>query len=147
MSERCDRCGSVGEDRRTLWHACFYAMEETGVPFARRAVRGLVVEPAGTQLSTFGVEVPVWGDPDPGQEARDHPFYTLRVCKSCRADWLAAVAAWFRSPRAHPDGDADEREPPAVGSGIFVRRNGATVEVTREEWDRLYADRDKGGGA
>lgn len=23
-----------------------------------------------------------------------------------------------------------------VGSGIFVRRNGATVEVSREEWDR-----------
>jgi len=23
------------------------------------------------------------------------------------------------------------------GSGIFVRRNGATVEITRDEWDRL----------
>lgn len=25
-----------------------------------------------------------------------------------------------------------------VGSGIFVRRDGQTVEITREEWDREY---------
>lgn len=30
------------------------------------------------------------------------------------------------------------KEPvPHQGSGIFVRRNGATVEITREEWDEI----------
>ena len=36
MSEKCHRCGSVGEDRRTLWMACFYAMSELGIPFERK---------------------------------------------------------------------------------------------------------------
>lgn len=27
---------------------------------------------------------------------------------------------------------------PCTGSGIFVRRNGQTVEITREEWDRAF---------
>lgn len=27
-------------------------------------------------------------------------------------------------------------------SGIFIRRNGSTVEITREEWDELYPDRE-----
>lgn len=26
----------------------------------------------------------------------------------------------------------------SVGSGIFIRRNGQTVEITREEWDRAF---------
>jgi hypothetical protein len=28
------------------------------------------------------------------------------------------------------------------GSGIFIRRDGATVEISREEWDRLHPDRE-----
>lgn len=28
------------------------------------------------------------------------------------------------------------------GSGIFIRRDGSTVEISREEWDELYPDRD-----
>jgi hypothetical protein len=31
--ERCMRCGEEGEDRRTLWMACFYEMKELGIPF------------------------------------------------------------------------------------------------------------------
>ena len=31
---------------------------------------------------------------------------------------------------------------PAAGSGIFVRLNGATKEITREKWDRLYPGRE-----
>ena len=27
---------------------------------------------------------------------------------------------------------------PTAGSGIFVRRNGQTVEISREEWDRAF---------
>jgi hypothetical protein len=51
-------------------------------------------------------------------------FYTLRVCKDCRADWMTAIKGWFLNP--------SRRE--RCGSGIFVRRNGATIEITEEEW-------------
>lgn len=51
-------------------------------------------------------------------------FYTLRVCKDCRGDWMTAIKTWFN--------DKPVRE--SCGSGIFVRRNGVTVEITKEEW-------------
>ena len=57
MSEKCDRCGSVGSDRRTLLMRCFYAMEELGVPFGREvlldadpATLTRAKEPAGIDL-------------------------------------------------------------------------------------------------
>jgi len=31
---------------------------------------------------------------------------------------------------------------PRAGSGIFVRENGSTVEISREEWDRRYPGRE-----
>lgn len=53
-------------------------------------------------------------------------FYTLIVCKDCRADWMDAIKEWFeKKPKIE-----------SCGSGIFVRRNGATVEISQEEWDR-----------
>ena len=73
MDETCQRCGAVGEDRRTLWMACFYEMRETGLPF---------------ELQTVG----------------DRTFYTLRVCKTCRAEWMDFLKLWFRTPR-HQDSD------------------------------------------
>ena len=36
MSEKCDRCEEVGEDRRTLWHKCFYEMSELKIPFTKK---------------------------------------------------------------------------------------------------------------
>ena len=51
-------------------------------------------------------------------------FFTLRVCKECRAEWMAAIESWFKTVTL--------KESP--GSGIFVRRNGATVEISEEEW-------------
>ena len=35
-----------------------------------------------------------------------------------------------------------EAEPRPTGDRIFLRRDGQTVEVTREEWDELYPDRE-----
>lgn len=113
MGEACDRCKSVGEDRRTLWMACFYEMGELGLPF--EVVR---LRPEGYD--------------------HDRAFYTLRVCKRCRAEWMAAIKAWFEAtPKG---GDHDSETPPeSIGSGIFVRENGAIREVTREEWDARFA--------
>jgi len=100
--EQCQRCGIVDDDLRTLWMSCLYAMNELGVPFQR-----------------YQVEMPYIN------------FFTLRVCKDCRADWMAAIKNWFTMPI--------ERE--SCGSGIFVRENGASKEITREEWDRRNPNR------
>lgn len=36
--EKCQRCGEYGKDRRTLKMACFYAMEELGIPLEREVL-------------------------------------------------------------------------------------------------------------
>lgn len=93
--ETCQRCGEKDEDRRTLWMACFYAMNELGLPFEENEV------------------------------SKDHAkFFTLRVCKDCRAAWMGAIKKWFY----------DKPVKESFGSGIFVRRNGANVEISEEEW-------------
>ena len=131
--ERCQRCGQVGSDRRTLWHACWYDMGELGLPWEEVSVWGVECDRVGAQpLGNSGLVTPIWGEPAgrPGH----HPFFTLQVCKDCRADWMAAIAAWFRAPPPPPQG---------CGSGIFVHELGTSREITREEWDRRQAE--KGG--
>lgn len=103
----CQRCGVVDQDLRTLWHSCLYAMEETGLPFAKR----------DEKLSD---------SPSVGRS-----FYTLRVCKACRASWMAAIAAWFRNPPA-PEAPDPERNIP-------MRVLGETKMVTRAEYDAMRA--------
>lgn len=98
--EACQRCHEVDEDRRTLWMACFYEMDELKLPFTHEVLQ--------THIQDNGKK-----------------FYTLRVCKECRADWMGAIQSWFH------DG---KRDMPSCGSGIYIRRNGATIEVTDEEW-------------
>lgn len=100
--ETCQRCKEVGEDRRTLWMACLYRMDELGLPFQER-------------------------------KEGDKYFYTLLVCKDCRADWMAMIKLWFTEL------------PPiktSVGSGIFIRENGIIKEITEEEWHQKNPDRD-----
>jgi len=67
--EKCDCCGEIGQDRRTLSMACGYAMNEMNVPFK---------------------ELPVANIPSFG-----NGLYTLRVCKDCRANWMHAIRDWF----------------------------------------------------
>jgi|GEM_PF-1787390 len=133
--EACQRCGEVDHDRRTLWMACFYAMHELGLPFGQAAVHGRYRPLLRTEKTAppFPMTLPVWGEPQ-GEE-RDHAFYTLRVCKRCRGEWMAAIAEWFRSVEP-------ERESP--GTGIFIRRNGDTVEVTEQEYREYAASKVKG---
>ena len=61
-------------------------------------------------------------------------IYTMRVCKQCRGDWMQAIKIWFHNPPPM------NRE--SCGSGIFVRREGRSVEITREEWDSLNPGRE-----
>ena len=130
--ERCAKCGEVGEDRRTLWMACFYAMNELKVPFEQVQVRGTLHDYKGEkEIGDTGLTVPQFAE-EPNGPARDRAFYTLRVCKGCRASWMEAIEDWFSMP--------PPREK-SCGSGIFVRENGAVREITREEWDARYAAR------
>lgn len=102
MKELCQRCKEDGEDRRTLWMACFYAMEELGLPFEKETI--------------------IEGGINDGHPNQKYNFYNLRVCKECRAQWMMAIKSWFDTvPFKHE-----------VGSGIFIRHLGATVEVSEE---------------
>ena len=65
----CARCGSQSEDLRTLYMRCLYDMSELKIPFVNQELL-------------------------PGRES----FYTLLVCKSCRASWMEAIQNWFFSP-------------------------------------------------
>lgn len=125
--EKCVRCGDVGYDRRTLWMACLYAMNELSVPFEETQIRGVQTAKTGVkELQTLRMTVPVFAEPPVDAEPNDYRFFTLRVCKDCRGDWMHVIEAWFKN--------TDVRESP--GTGIFVRKNGATVEVSEEEWER-----------
>ena len=92
--EICDKCKEVDEDRRTLWMACFYEMEELGVPFRQILIGG-------------------------------SEFYTLRVCKRCRSDWMMAIKNWFESPIIEDTCD----------SGIYIREYGKLMQVTPEQFE------------
>jgi hypothetical protein len=97
--ERCQRCGAVGNDRRTLLMSCFYAMEETGLPFEELKVIGTAHKRVGSKtIEGLGIEVPVYAEE--GHSCEIQP-YLLRVCKGCRSEWMGAIEAWFKTPR-HP---------------------------------------------
>jgi hypothetical protein len=110
MSEECQRCKENGEDRRTLYMTCFYEMAELGLPFDNQ-------------------------DMFETSDPRENPvnFYTLRVCKECRSEWLHAIQDWFNASLP------GERFT-ACGSGIYVRDFGANREVTDEEWRKMHPD-------
>ena len=81
MAEVCDKCKEAGEDRRTLWMACLYEMNELGLPFKE-------------QTLASGVD-----------HSHSMKMYTLRVCKECRAEWMGAIKTWFNSqPARGPTG-------------------------------------------
>jgi len=139
--EACQRCGEVGEDRRTLWMACFYAMNELKLPFDQVRILGLATKKIGEEPSKHFSShaskeanqnpswmIPIFAEPKPSEKPHPYHFFTLRVCKSCRSDWMSAIQTWFQPPTPKP----------SPGSGIFVRENGATVEISREEWDRRH---------
>jgi hypothetical protein len=115
MKQKCARCGVEDDpDLRTLWMACMYAMDELNVPFEELGLT--TVDKAGQQCVT-----------------RSRPFYTLRVCKDCRADWMRTIEQWFNT--------SEEQGQTSTGTGVFVRRNGTSVELTLaevEEWKEQH---------
>lgn len=142
MGEICQRCGEGPDpDRRTLWMACFYEMMELDIPFDQKVLFHANLEDCekaaeATTIDVGGGEEIVLA---PGKvfchgEMTPQSFYTLRVCKQCRGEWMAAIKTWFESGGALRD--------PSPGTGIFIRRNGANVEISEEEWRAMYGDRE-----
>ncbi len=93
MSEKCQRCGEVGDDRRTLWMACLYEMNELPIPFEVWAIQGYMKDCIGSAQSIIGPHLQFAID----EKAipREFRFFTLRVCKQCRGAWMGAIATWF----------------------------------------------------
>jgi hypothetical protein len=136
MSDRCDRCGEVGEDRRTLWMACLYDMLELNIPFTQRAILGVLMKHVrDKELVRFVVRVPEF-EPVDGDEPKQRNFFTLVVCKDCRGEWMAAIRAWFLEPKARHEPDDEHNIP--------IRRLGRTVFVSRAEWERLQKPEEVG---
>jgi hypothetical protein len=99
MREACQRCHELDEDRRTLWMDGFYNMLELDIPFK--------IEELTTHIQS------------------SRRFFTLRVCKQCRAEWLIAIECWFKTSKV-------EHKP--CGSGIYIREFGSIREISDEEW-------------
>lgn len=120
--ELCQRCGEVDEDRRTLHMACFYDMDELGLPFGHMVIRGRVQVRIADVPGILGPTQQFEDHPE--ADARLHHHYTLRVCKSCRASWMAAIKDWFATPKP---------EQQSTGTGVFLRKLGRTYEASPAE--------------
>jgi len=55
------------------------------------------------------------------------PFYTLRVCKDCRGDWLDAIERWFVEQEIKPEPNPERCIP--------VTDRGRVIWLTQEEFD------------
>lgn len=116
----CMCCHAYGEDKRSLWIDCFYAVDEV-IPEA---------------INISGV------DPSPTNHQRG---YYLRICKSCRARFLGMMDTWWKDgvarrdiPKDH-DGDIECETDP--DRNIPVRIHGAVAMLTPAEWDERMAGR------
>lgn len=141
--DRCVRCKDVMHgDGRTLWHACFYAMNELPIPFKEARLFHANLDECELAKPPVTIDSKLPGLPSItlasatvrcSGELTPHGFFTLRVCKSCRSEWMQAITRWWEEP-------SDERESP--GTGIFVREYGRNVELTEDEWRRRAGDRE-----
>ena len=111
-------------------------MNELDVPFEQVRVTGHISKQIGSKmLETIRREIPVFDQKPPVGEARKFNFFTLRVCKECRADWMSAIECWFK---------AVPKKTESCGSGIFVRLHGINVEISLEEWEQLQKEKKSG---
>lgn len=147
-NETCQRCGMLGQDRRTLWMACFYAMNKLGLPLKQVSVHGVVLQKTGKRDR--------WGTPDfedaphgydHAEQSHHHPMFTLRVCKACRAEWIETIKAWFNATPdpsiAESNNDATDYLPndtlPAIVAELERLRVEATAIAQRIEVYRASA--------
>ncbi len=125
--DRCQRCGNGPDpDLRTLWMACFYEMNEIGIPFAEIAIDGVPQRCARYETVDFlghGFRQPIF-EPVPDAKPSQYKFFTLRVCKDCRSDWMRAIQAWFETKPVENE-----------GPGLYVRDLGTSRRVSLDEFN------------
>jgi len=63
---------------------------------------------------------------------RGGKFFTLFVCKRCRAEWLQAIEKWFHATPVGEDIDANSARD-IYGTGVFIRELGMTRELSESE--------------
>lgn len=152
-SEACIRCGDPGPDLRTLVMECMYDMSELNMPLEYGAFEGKYREFDKSEMSHIsGTMLPTF-KPATAKEDRIFKFFTLRVCKMCRSTWMTAIEEWYNNFSERELSMLSERatenralpgEPILREGAIYVREHGATVEISREEWDRRQAERPAG---
>tara|TARA_Y100000034_G_C6584350_1_gene253590 strand:- start:209 stop:514 length:306 start_codon:yes stop_codon:yes gene_type:complete len=90
--------------------ACFYQMDEQWhgrhdrPPFEQKHLWATVGDYPAIEIVKEPVGLPGIGNIIPGQVKIASPlsprnFFTLRVCKDCRADWIDAIDRWFGQGR------------------------------------------------
>jgi hypothetical protein len=62
-------------------------------------------------------------------ELANRHYYTLKVCKECRADWMKSIKVWFET----------QIIPETCDSGIYIRDLGHAKQVTLEEFQNIRA--------
>ena len=114
--ETCQRCFEVGEDRRTLRMSCFYNMSEMGLPFTQQVFfqtdhEKLVKkdDPVGITVNGSVLNLKA-GTVTTEEPLTPHSFFTLRVCKKCRGDWLESISAWFKDEKVRLQSRINELE-------------------------------------
>lgn len=140
-TDRCQRCLEVGEDRRTLWMAASYAMEEFDIPFdpvilleGRTEDLEISKDPTTIEVGEEKKKIVLEsGLVRSKGELRPMRLYTLRVCKDCRADWMKVIEDWYAA--------GPKRE--STGTGIWIRERGSVREATPEEVERMKRERDQ----
>jgi hypothetical protein len=150
MSEQqfCPVCQGDMDDTRHVGVECFYEVHEV-VPSAEKRPFFSEVEetasiwgttrryPAGTKdkrrvIKTGENSSKIETDqvPIPAIRLYENHLYRVTCCKSCRGDFLQVFGKWSRGelrPRRQDDDEAN----------IPVRVNGATVMMTRTEYDQF----------
>lgn len=107
----CMICHAYGNDKRSLFVSCFYAVHET-VPEA--------------------IDLSLTDQKDKG--------YYLRICKMCRAEFLTMMGKWRTNrtamrniPKDH-DGGIDYA---VTDKTVPVRLNGMTIMLSPDEFKRF----------
>ena len=109
-TDLCMVCHAYGADKRSLHISCLYAVHEV-VPEA----------------------IDLYDVPD-----KPNTYY-LRICKACRGELLRHLQQWrderaaLRDEPKDHDGRVDDDD---MGRCIPMRVNGATVLMTRDEYNR-----------
>jgi len=104
--EKCDRCGSVGTNRRSLWMSCAAEMDQLGIPFDEGKILGMFCAKTGESGAGFFREKHYEGLKDKDRPLVAWFFYRLRVCSRCRGEWMTALQEWFKATPQDIDQDS-----------------------------------------